>query len=144
EEIGQAVFRVAEDINTGRPRPGAVEIPIDFQYAKAEIDIPHVEAWSRKAPDRDAVAKAADAIKGASKVVIWAGGGVLTAGAKRSPVQTWWWPWARASRPARPATGRYRLAASSSTSTPTPGSSGATTRPTCLSSATPASACRRS
>jgi acetolactate synthase-1/2/3 large subunit len=82
EEIGEAVFRVAEDINTGRPRPGAVEIPIDFQYAKAEINIPHVEAWPRKAPDRDSIARAADAIKGARKVVIWAGGGVLTAGAE--------------------------------------------------------------
>ncbi len=82
EEIGEAVFRVAEDICTGRPRPGAVEIPIDFQYAKAEINIPHVEAWPRKAPDRDSIARAADAVKGAQKVVIWAGGGVLTAGAE--------------------------------------------------------------
>ena len=82
EEIGEAVFRVAEDISTGRPRPGAVEIPIDFQYAKAEINIPHVEAWPRKAPDRDSIVRAADAIKGAKKVVIWAGGGVLTAGAE--------------------------------------------------------------
>jgi len=82
EEIGEAVFRVAQDINTGRPRPGAVEIPIDFQYAKAEIDIPHVEAWPRKAPDRDAVSRAVEAIRNAKKVVIWAGGGVLTAGAE--------------------------------------------------------------
>ncbi len=82
EEIGEAVFRVAQDINTGRPRPGAVEIPIDFQYAKAEIDIPHVEAWPRKAPDRDAIARAVEAIRNAKKVVIWAGGGVLTAGAE--------------------------------------------------------------
>lgn len=87
EEIGEAVFRVAEDINTGRPRPGAVEIPIDFQYAKAEINIPHVEAWPRKAPDRDSIARAADAIKGARKVVIWAGGGVLTAGAESELTQ---------------------------------------------------------
>ena len=82
EEIGEAVFRVAADVSTGRPRPGAIEIPVDFQYAKAEIDIPHVEAWPRRAPDRDSIAKAAEAIKGASKVVIWAGGGVLTAGAE--------------------------------------------------------------
>lgn len=87
EEIGDAVFRVAEDICTGRPRPGAVEIPIDFQYAKAEINIPHVEAWPRKAPDREAIARAADAVKGAEKVVIWAGGGVLTAGAETELTQ---------------------------------------------------------
>lgn len=82
EEIGEVVFRVAADVSTGRPRPGAVEIPVDFQYARAEIDIPHVEAWPRKAPDRDAISRAADLIKGAEKVVIWAGGGVLTAGAE--------------------------------------------------------------
>jgi acetolactate synthase-1/2/3 large subunit len=82
EEIGEAVFRVAQDVNTGRPRPGAVEIPIDFQYARAEIDIPHVEAWLRRSPDKEAIAKALEAIKGAEKVVIWAGGGVLTAGAE--------------------------------------------------------------
>lgn len=82
EEIGEAVFRVAQDINTGRPRPGAVEIPIDFQYARAEIDIPHVEGWLRKAPDKSAISSAAEAIKSAKKVVIWAGGGVLTAGAE--------------------------------------------------------------
>lgn len=82
EEIGEAMFRVASDINTGRPRPGAIEIPVDFQYARTNIDIPHVESWPRTAPNRDAVSKAAAAINDASKVVIWAGGGVLTAGAE--------------------------------------------------------------
>lgn len=82
EEIGAAMFRVASDICTGRPRPGAIEIPVDFQYARTNIDIPHVESWPRTAPNRDAVSKAAEAIGAASKVVIWAGGGVLTAGAE--------------------------------------------------------------
>ncbi|HMO94667.1 MAG TPA: thiamine pyrophosphate-binding protein [Tepidiformaceae bacterium] len=82
EEIGEAMFRVASDINTGRPRPGAIEIPVDHQYARANIDIPHVESWPRTTPNRDAVSRAAEAINNASKVVIWAGGGVLTAGAE--------------------------------------------------------------
>jgi len=82
DEIGEAVFKVAADVSTGRPRPGAVEIPVDFQYARTEIDIPHVEAWPRRAPDRDAIARAAEVIRGASKIVLWAGGGVLTAGAE--------------------------------------------------------------
>lgn len=82
EEIGEVMFRVASDINSGRPRPGAIEIPVDFQYARTNIDIPHVESWPRTAPNRDAVSKAADAINSASRVVIWAGGGVLTAGAE--------------------------------------------------------------
>ena len=82
EEIGEAIYRVASDICTGRPRPGAIEIPVDFQYAKAEIDIPHVENWPRLQPPRDALSRAADLIRGASKVVVWAGGGVLTAEAE--------------------------------------------------------------
>lgn len=82
EEIGETVFRVASDVSTGRPRPGAVEIPVDYQYARAEIDIPHVEAWPRKPADRDAISRAAAAVKSARNVVIWAGGGVLTAGAE--------------------------------------------------------------
>lgn len=83
EQIGEAMFRVASDICTGRPRPGAIEIPVDFQYAKAEIDIPHVEAWPRIQPARDAVNRAAALIRESPNVVIWAGGGVLTAEAER-------------------------------------------------------------
>lgn len=83
EDIGAAMFRVAADICTGRPRPGAIEIPIDFQYARAEIDIPHVEAWPRIRPARDAVNRAVELLRGSSNVVIWAGGGVLTAEAER-------------------------------------------------------------
>lgn len=82
-EIGEAMFRVASDICTGRPRPGAIEIPVDFQYAKVEIDIPHIESWPRVQPSRDAVARAAEMIRSAPKTVIWAGGGVLTAEAER-------------------------------------------------------------
>lgn len=87
EEIGEAMFRVASDICTGRPRPGAIEIPVDFQYAKAEIDIPHIENWPRVQPSRDAVSRAAELIRSASKVVVWAGGGVLTAEAEREVQQ---------------------------------------------------------
>ncbi len=83
EEIGEAMFRVASDISTGRPRPGAIEIPVDFQYARAAIDIPHVEAWPRVQPSREAISRAAALIRESSKVVIWAGGGVLTAEAEQ-------------------------------------------------------------
>jgi acetolactate synthase-1/2/3 large subunit len=87
EDIGETVVRVAQDINTGRPAPGAVEIPIDLQYARAEIDIPHVESWPRIRPDRDALARAADLLRGARRILIWAGGGVLSAGAEQEARQ---------------------------------------------------------
>ncbi|NJN52261.1 MAG: hypothetical protein HC809_11350, partial [Gammaproteobacteria bacterium] len=33
QEIAEAIVRVGRDCTTGRPQPGAVEIPIDLQYA---------------------------------------------------------------------------------------------------------------
>ena len=39
EDIAETVVRVATDINTGRPQPGAIEIPINLQY---EIGRAHV------------------------------------------------------------------------------------------------------
>ncbi len=87
EDIGEAVVRVARDIMTGRPQPGAIEIPVDLQYAKAEVDIPHVESWPRIEPDRAAIAAAAAALAAAERPVIWAGGGVLTAHAEAELVQ---------------------------------------------------------
>jgi len=81
EEIGETVVRVARDIMTGRPQPGAVEIPIDLQYATADVDIPHVEGWPRVQPDRGGIANAAAALSNAERPVIWSGGGVLAADA---------------------------------------------------------------
>ncbi|MEZ4492026.1 MAG: thiamine pyrophosphate-binding protein [Dehalococcoidia bacterium] len=79
EEIGEVVTRVATDISTGRPQPGAVEIPVDLQYARANIDIPHVEAMPRIQPTADAIVQAAQALNSSKKTVIVAGGGVITA-----------------------------------------------------------------
>ncbi len=82
EAIAETIVGVARDISTGRPAPGAVEIPIDLQYARAEVDVPHLEAWPRIRPQRDALARAADVLKGARRILVWAGGGVLSAGAE--------------------------------------------------------------
>jgi acetolactate synthase-1/2/3 large subunit len=64
---------------TGRPQPGAIEIPIDHQYARANVDVPHVEAWPRQQPGKESVAAAAEALSKAKRPLIWAGGGVITA-----------------------------------------------------------------
>ena len=81
EEIAGAIFQVAGSVMAGRPQPGAVEIPIDFQYAKGDFDIPAVEGWPRMRPNRDALERAAALLREAKRPVIWAGGGVLTANA---------------------------------------------------------------
>lgn len=87
EEIPDVITRVAQDVMTGRPQPGAVEIPVDYQYAKADFDVPHIEGWPRIQPGKGEVAAAAGTLAGAKRPVIWAGGGVLTAGAESELLQ---------------------------------------------------------
>ena len=43
-ELGVAFIGVMRDIRSGRPAPGALEIPIDLQYAAcAEIEFPDLD-----------------------------------------------------------------------------------------------------
>jgi acetolactate synthase-1/2/3 large subunit len=81
EDIGRAVIAVAEDIRAGRPQPGAVEIPVDQQYRRAEVIIPGLRTESAYVPDADALSKVADALAAATRPVLWAGGGVVSSGA---------------------------------------------------------------
>jgi acetolactate synthase I/II/III large subunit len=81
EDIGRAIIAVADDIRTGRPQPGAVEIPIDQQYRLAEVTVPVPRADSRYVPDAAALAKVAEALSAATRPVLWAGGGVVSSGA---------------------------------------------------------------
>src|SRR6185437_636271 len=62
EDIGRAVIAVAADIRAGRPQPGAVEIPIDQQYRRAEVAIPDPRKDTAYVPDADAVSKVAEAL----------------------------------------------------------------------------------
>jgi acetolactate synthase I/II/III large subunit len=81
EDIGRAVITVGEDIRAGRPQPGAVEIPIDQQYRRAEVVVPAPRADTAYVPDAGAVAKVAEALSAARRPVLWAGGGVVSSGA---------------------------------------------------------------
>lgn len=81
EDTGRAIITVAEDIRTGRPQPGAVEIPIDQQYRRAEVVVPDVRQDTACVPDPDALAKVAEALIAAARPVLWAGGGVVSSGA---------------------------------------------------------------
>ena len=87
EAIGETIFRAAADVMTGRPRPAAVEIPVDFQYARAEIDIPAGEGWPQPRPPRAAIEQAAELLRGARRPIVWSGGGVITADASASLVK---------------------------------------------------------
>ncbi len=81
EDIGRAVITVAEDIRAGLPQPGAVEIPVDQQYRRAEVIIPSLRTESAYLPDADDLSKVADALAAATRPVLWAGGGVVSSGA---------------------------------------------------------------
>ncbi len=43
EDVGETIIRVAREICSGRAQPGAVEIPIDLQFARAVFDPPQIE-----------------------------------------------------------------------------------------------------
>ena len=81
EAIPDAVQEAFRHLNTGRPRPVEIEMPLDTLAETAEIDLPEPEAYPRMTPDRESVACAARAVDAAERPVIWAGSGVFSSGA---------------------------------------------------------------
>jgi acetolactate synthase I/II/III large subunit len=81
DRLADAFNQVVDDIFTGRPAPGALEIPIDVQYAqttKPGFVTPGRTQFPGNAAAFDAMA---GKLKKASRRVIVAGGGVVNAGA---------------------------------------------------------------
>ena len=81
EDISRTIASVADDARRGRPQACAVEIPIDQQYRKANVEIFGSSGVDRVTIDEDAVAAAVELLNGAERPVIWAGGGVIAADA---------------------------------------------------------------
>jgi acetolactate synthase-1/2/3 large subunit len=80
-ELADVVAFVAADILSGRPQPGAVEIPIDLQQAEHDDGPVNVRTITAITPPPTAIDAAAQLLRGATRVLIVAGGGVITAGA---------------------------------------------------------------
>jgi acetolactate synthase-1/2/3 large subunit len=80
-DVYETVVAVARDVLSGRPRPGAVEIPIDIQFAPGETGSTALREPVRAAPDATAVARAADMLASADRPLLLAGGGVVSSGA---------------------------------------------------------------
>jgi len=77
--LRDAFVAVVKDMRSGRPAPGALEIPIDLQYAEAaECDFPDLEL-PEFAPEPRALAALVERIAAAKRRVIVAGGGVIAA-----------------------------------------------------------------
>ena len=81
QDIGRQLAMVIDDISSGCPQPGAIEIPIDLQYAAAEIDLPEPPAPRHGTVDLAGIRRAADVIRHGERLLIWAGGGVVSANA---------------------------------------------------------------
>ena len=83
-EVGPMLKGVIETMHSGRPRPGAFEVPIDLQYAPSLTAAPVLQLPAPVPPDPRAVEAAAARIGSVSKRVIIAGGGVSSLGARQA------------------------------------------------------------
>ncbi|MEL7158458.1 MAG: thiamine pyrophosphate-binding protein [Actinomycetota bacterium] len=81
EDISRTIAAVADDARRGRPQACAVEIPIDQQYRRAEVELFGSPSVAPLEVDGDGIAAAVDALNGAERPLIWAGGGVVAADA---------------------------------------------------------------
>ena len=85
-QLGPCLQLLVNDLFTGRPAPGALEIPIDLQYAETpqqRFSLP--SSGHAQANDKE-ISAAAERIRTSSKRVIIAGGGVICADASE-PLQ---------------------------------------------------------
>ncbi len=81
EEIPGLVREAIHQLNTGRPMPVVLEMPQDVLAAKGEMELcePHAPSARTSAPNANAVRDAAEMLRGAKHITIYAGGGVHAA-----------------------------------------------------------------
>lgn len=80
-DIPAAFDRAWRAMTTGRPRPAALEIPTNILNDKADIPAPRPSTPSTPELDMSAVVEAANLLRRAERPIIYAGQGVLAAGA---------------------------------------------------------------
>jgi acetolactate synthase-1/2/3 large subunit len=80
-DIPDVLTRAAHLSVRGRPGPVAVEIPIDLQYQRDTVEIPHLPWPGLEAPSEEEVRAAVRLIGESRSIVIWAGGGAVRSGA---------------------------------------------------------------
>jgi len=84
EQIGPLFDAVVNDMSSGRWQPGALEIPIDLQYAKVVSSAADAVAIAptTSAVQNNQIDRAAELIKGTTRRVLLVGGGAMDAGAE--------------------------------------------------------------
>ncbi len=80
-EIPGLVHEAIVQLRSGRPRPVEIEVPPDVLQATGEVQLLDPTPGVRSAGDPDAIEAAAQALGRATSPLIYAGGGVLRAGA---------------------------------------------------------------
>lgn len=86
-EVGPMLKTIIESMSRGRSQPGAIEVPIDLQYASTDAATPSLGLADPIAPDPAALAAAVSRIGEAGKRVILVGGGIATEGARDALVE---------------------------------------------------------
>ncbi|HEX5321893.1 MAG TPA: thiamine pyrophosphate-dependent enzyme, partial [Stellaceae bacterium] len=82
-ETGKLVNEAFRQLADGRPRPVALEMPLDIMAMAADVTLPDgAPAPAHPAPDSDLVDKAADLLAAAKQPLIYVGGGAMEASAE--------------------------------------------------------------
>ena len=82
-ETGKLVNEAFRQMADGRPRPAALEMPLDIMALETEVNLPEPEAPpGSPAPDPDLIDKAAALLAGAKQPLIYVGSGAAEAGAE--------------------------------------------------------------
>ena len=80
-EVPRAVHQAFLELRTGRPRPVVIEVPPDVLAQESDVELLEPGVFPPSSGDPAALEEAANALAGAARPVIWAGGGVITSGA---------------------------------------------------------------
>ncbi len=78
-EIPGMVGNAFREMSSGRPRPVEIEIPWDVLPMTDQIELPEPEGPGKQQPDPALIREAAQLLAGASRPLIWAGGGTREA-----------------------------------------------------------------
>ena len=78
-EIPGMVGNAFREMSSGRPRPVEIEIPWDVLPMTDQVELPEPEGPGRQQPEPTLIREAAQLLAGATRPLIWAGGGTRDA-----------------------------------------------------------------
>lgn len=87
KDISPTIHEAFRRIKTQRPRPIELEFPTDILQGWDDVEVLGAASYERATGDPVKVAKAAGCLANSKKPLIWAGGGVISAGANAELVR---------------------------------------------------------